>query len=176
MNRITICLLALVVAAPLFGQNPPKTHLKVGDEAPDFTLPSTTGQTVKLSDFRGKKNVILAFYPAAFTGGCTKEMQAYQFNLTQFEGAETQVFGVSTDNTPSKKRFAEDLKVSFPMLSDFAARKVSKDYGLLNAERGIANRATFVIDKEGRIQHIEEGTAAIDVTGAANACTRLAKK
>jgi alkyl hydroperoxide reductase subunit AhpC len=62
------------------------------------------------------------------------------------------------------------------MLSDFATRKVSKDYGILNADRGIANRATFVIDKEGRIQHIEEGTAAIDVTGAANACTRLAKK
>jgi peroxiredoxin len=176
MNRIAVCLLTLVIAAPLFGQSPPKTHLKVGDEAPDFTLPSTTGQTVKLSDFRGKKNVILAFYPAAFTGGCTKEMQAYQFNLTKFEGAETQVFGVSTDNTPSQKKFAEDLKVSFPMLSDFAARKVSKDYGLLNAERGIANRATFVIDKEGRIQHIEEGSAAIDVTGAANACTRLAKK
>jgi peroxiredoxin len=176
MNRIAICLLALITAGSLFGQNPTKTHLKVGDEAPDFTLPSTTGETVKLSDFRGKKNVILAFYPAAFTGGCTKEMQAYQFSLPKFEGAETQVFGVSTDNTPSQKRFAEDLKVSFPMLSDFAARKVSKDYGILNADRGIANRATFVIDKEGRIQHIEEGTAAIDVTGAANACTRLAKK
>ena len=176
MNRIAICLVALITAGSLFGQNPPKTHLKVGDEAPDFTLPSTTGETVKLSDFRGKKNVILAFYPAAFTGGCTKEMQAYQFSLTKFEGAETQVFGVSTDNTPSQKRFAEDLKVSFPMLSDFAARKVSKDYGILNADRGIASRATFVIDKEGRIQHIEEGTAAIDVTGAANACTRLAKK
>jgi peroxiredoxin len=176
MNRIAVCLLTFVIAAPLFAQSPPKSHLKVGDEAPDFTLPSTTGQTVKLSDFRGKKNVILAFYPAAFTGGCTKEMQAYQFNLTKFEGAETEVFGVSTDNTPSQKRFAEDLKVSFPMLSDFATRKVSKDYGLLNAERGIANRATFVIDKEGRIQHIEEGSGAIDVTGAANACARLAKK
>src|SRR5262245_47262624 len=176
MKKTLICLIALSSCLALFAQSPGKTTLKVGDMAPDFTLPSTAGQPVKLSDFRGKKNVILAFYPAAFTGGCTKEMQAYQFNLTQFEGAETQVFGVSTDNTPSQKRFAEDLKVSFPMLSDFTTRKVSKDYGILNSDRGIANRATFVFDKEWRIQHIEEGTAAIDVAGAANACTRLAKK
>jgi len=64
------CYLALATATVLFGQvNPPKTQLKVGDEAPDFTLPSTSGQPVKLSDFRGKKNVVLAFFPAAFTGG-----------------------------------------------------------------------------------------------------------
>jgi peroxiredoxin len=170
--------LALVLAASisLTAQTPPKTHLKVGDTAPDFTLPSTAGKPVKLSDFRGQKNVVLAFYPAAFTGGCTKEMQAYQLGISKFEGADTQVFGVSTDNTPSQKRFAEDLKVGFPMLSDFATRKVSTDYGVLMADRGIANRTTFVIDKDGKIQHIEEGTAAIDISGAANACSRLAHK
>lgn len=176
MKRSLACLLTLILAGPLLAQSPGKTHLKVGDMAPDFTLPSTAGQPVKLSDFRSKKNVVLAFYPAAFTGGCTKEMQAYQFNLAKFEGTETQVFGVSTDNSPSQKRFAEDLKVAFPMLSDFATRKVSTDYGLLIPERGIAARATFVIDKEGRVQHIEEGNAAIDVTGAANVCERLVKK
>jgi peroxiredoxin len=70
MRKIRILLLAAAAAVSLFGQaNPPKTQLKVGDEAPDFTLPSTTGQSVKLSDFRGKKNVVLAFFPAAFTGG-----------------------------------------------------------------------------------------------------------
>ena len=70
MRSIRFLLLASTAAAALFGQvNPPKTQLKVGDEAPDFTLPSTTGQQVKLSDFRGKKNVVLAFFPAAFTGG-----------------------------------------------------------------------------------------------------------
>jgi peroxiredoxin len=70
MRKIRILLLAAAAAVSLFGQaNPPKTQLKVGDEAPDFTLPSTTGQPVKLSDFRGKKNVVLAFFPAAFTGG-----------------------------------------------------------------------------------------------------------
>ena len=84
----------------------------------------------------------MAFFPAAFTGGCTKEMQAYQFNLQNFENSETQVFGVSTDNTPSQKRFAEDLKVTFPMLSDFAARQVSKNYGVLIEDRGVASRTT----------------------------------
>jgi len=70
MRSIRFLLLASTAAAAVFAQvNPPKTQLKVGDEAPDFTLPSTTGQQVKLSDFRGKKNVVLAFFPAAFTGG-----------------------------------------------------------------------------------------------------------
>ncbi len=70
MRQLRFLLLASTAAAALFGQfNPPKTQLKVGDEAPDFTLPSTTGKDVKLSDFRGKKNVVLAFFPAAFTGG-----------------------------------------------------------------------------------------------------------
>ncbi len=70
MRNLRFLLLASTAAAALLGQfNPPKTHLKVGDEAPDFTLPSTTGQQIKLSDFRGKKTVVLAFFPAAFTGG-----------------------------------------------------------------------------------------------------------
>ena len=120
--------------------------------------------------------MVLAFYPAAFTGGCTKEMQAYQLNLDKFSTNETEVFGVSTDNTPSQREFGKDLNVTFSMLSDFATRQVSKDYWVLMPDRGIANRATFVIDKEGRIQHIEEGSAAIDITGAATACSRLSKK
>ncbi|MBS1834026.1 MAG: redoxin domain-containing protein [Acidobacteria bacterium] len=180
--RNLLFVVALGVAGSLagFAQQgavaPVKTHLKVGDMAPDFTLPSTEGKPVKLSDFRGKKSVVLAFYPAAFTGGCTKEMQAYQSGLDKFEGSSAQVFGVSTDNSPSQKKFAQELGVAFPMLSDFATRHVSKEYGILIADRGIANRATFVIDTAGKIQHIEEGSAAIDISGAANACSRLSKK
>jgi len=176
--KISAFLLATATASLLFGQAaaPPKTHLKVGDMAPDFTLPSTAGKPVTLSEFRGKKNVVLAFYPAAFTGGCTKEMTAYGANQSQFEGMETQVFGVSTDNTPSQKVFAEQTGAKFPMLSDFTNRKVSKDYGVLMEQRGLANRATFVIDKEGKIAHIEEGSAAVDISGATAACSRLSKK
>ena len=102
-------------------------------------------------------------------------MTAYQLGLAKFEDSETQVFGVSTDNTPSQKRFAEDLKLTFPILSDFQNRQVSKEYGILIADRGIANRATFVIDKEGKIQHIEEGSSAISIDGSATACSRLKK-
>lgn len=143
--------------------------------APDFELPSTAGKKVKLSDFRGKKNVVVAFFPAAFTGGCTKEMTGYQASIAKFEGVDSQVFGVSTDNTPSLGVFAKQLGVSFPLLSDFM-RKTAAEYGVLMAERGIANRTTFVVDMEGKIQHIEEGTQAVDISGAANACSRLAYK
>jgi peroxiredoxin len=103
-------------------------------------------------------------------------MTAYQAGIAKFEGADTQVFGVSTDNTPSQKVFAEQLKLSFPILSDFSKRQVSAAYGVLMPEAGIANRATFVIDKEGKIQYIEEGRTAVDPTGADTACSRLHHK
>ena len=100
-------------------------------------------------------------------------MTAYQAGIAKFEGADTKVFGVSTDNTPSQKEFAAKLNLSFPILSDFAKREVSTAYGVLIPTAGVANRATFVIDKEGKIQHIEEGSGAVDPTGAATACSRL---
>jgi peroxiredoxin len=102
-------------------------------------------------------------------------MLAYQSGLAKFEGVETQVLGISTDNTPSQAEFAKKLNVTFPLVSDFSKREVSKEYGVLMPS-GVANRATFVIDKEGKIQHIEEGSAAIDPTGAETACSRLHHK
>jgi len=103
-------------------------------------------------------------------------MLAYQAGIAHFDGVETQVFGISTDNIPSQKEFADKLKLTFPLLSDFAKRQVSADYGVLFTDRGFANRATFVIDTEGRIQNIEEGNTAIDPTGAETACARIHKK
>jgi len=103
-------------------------------------------------------------------------MLAYQAGIAKFEGAETQVFGISTDNVPSQKEFADKLKLTFPLLSDFAKRQVAAEYGVLFTDYGFANRATFVIDREGRIQHIEEGNGAIDPTGAETACSRLHHK
>jgi peroxiredoxin len=154
---------------------PPKTNLKIGDPAPDFTLPSTTGEKVKLSDFKGKKNVVLAFYVLAFTGGWTKELKAYQADIAKFEGTDTQVFGISVDSVPANKRFAQDIGVTFPLLSDFK-RTVVKDYGIFNEAQGFGNRATFVIDKQGIIQHIDEGNVAIDPTAAIDACNVLTHK
>lgn len=180
MRLLTIALLGALSCPFLPAQQnavtPPHTNLKVGDMAPDFTLPATTGDKVTLSSFRGKTPVVLAFFPAAFSGGCTKEMLAYQANMAKFEGAETKVFGVSGDNTFSQKEFAKQLNVSFPLLSDFALRKVMADYGVLLPNLGMANRTTFVIDKNGKIAHIEEGSGAIDPSGAEMACSRLAHK
>jgi peroxiredoxin len=178
MKRLTIALLSMPLAATLMAQSvPPRTHLKVGDMAPDFELPSTRGTKVKLSSFLGKKNVVLAFYPAAFTGGCTQEMSGYQANITKFEGADTEVFGISTDNTPSQAEFARKLAASsFVMLSDFAQRKVTAAYGVLMPDRGISNRGTFVVNKADKISYIEEGQTAVDIAGTAEGCSRVALK
>ena len=102
-------------------------------------------------------------------------MTAYQAGIAKFEEMGAQVFGVSTDNTPSLGVFAKQTGASFPMLSDFAKRSVSKLYGVLMEDRGIANRATFVVDVDGKIAHIEEGGSAIDISGAAMACSRIKK-
>jgi peroxiredoxin len=102
-------------------------------------------------------------------------LKAYQADIAKFEETETQILGVSVDSPYANKRFAEDLGVTFPLLSDFK-RTASKDYGVLNEEGGFATRATFVVDKEGIIRHIEQGSTAIDPTGAYQACSMLKKK
>jgi peroxiredoxin len=153
------------------------TNLKVGDMAPDFTLPDNAGHQVKLSDFRGKKNVILAFYVLAFTGGWTKELQGYQAGIDskKLDLNDTAVFGVSIDAPPSNNAFAKQINVSFPLLSDMK-RDVSKAYGILNDQNFFANRTTFVIDREGKIQHIVEGGSAISPDSAIDMCTSLKPK
>jgi peroxiredoxin len=96
--------------------------------------------------------------------------------MPKFASSETKVFGISTDNTPSQTEFAAKNSVTFPLLSDFAKRQVSAAYGVLIPDLGMANRATFVVDKEGKISYIQEGNEAIDPTGADTACSRLAHK
>ena len=99
--------------------------------------------------------------------------------MPKFDSADTKVFGISTDNTPSQKEFAAKNNVTFPLLSDFAKRSTAKAYGVLITEgggEGMANRSTFVVDKEGKITYIQEGNTAIDPTGAADACSRAAHK
>jgi peroxiredoxin len=103
-------------------------------------------------------------------------MKAYQADIAKFEASDTQVFGLSVDSVPANREFAKQIGVTFPILSDFVKRSVVKDYGVLNEERGFGNRATFVIDKEGIIQHIDEGGAAVDPTTAAEACNILTHK
>jgi peroxiredoxin len=103
-------------------------------------------------------------------------MLAYQAGIAKFEGMNTKVFAISTDNGPSQQAFAKQVNATFPFLSDFSKREVSKKYGVLVESAGVANRATFVIDKEGKIVKIEEGATALDPTGAETACSRMAHK
>ena len=102
-------------------------------------------------------------------------MKAYQADLAKFEATDTQVFGMSVDSIPANREFAKQLGVTFPILSDFK-RTVVKDYGVFIEEQGFGNRATFLIDKEGIIRHIEEGNTAVDPSGAYEACSVLDDK
>src|SRR5213083_3021456 len=92
-------------------------------------------------------------------------MKAYQADIAKFETSDTQIFGISVDSVPANKEFGKQNGITFPLLSDFK-RTVVRDYGIFNEEGGYGNRATFVIDKDGIIQHIDEGSEAIDPTSA----------
>jgi peroxiredoxin len=133
-------------------QNSPQT----GDLAPDFSAPSTSGETVKLSSFKGKKNVLLAFFPLAFTGTCTKELICFTEDFDQFAGENVEVLPISVDATPSLNEFKNKLQMKTQLLSDFK-RDISRAYGVLNEDRYYSNRAYFLIDREGRVRwsHIE---------------------
>jgi len=151
------------------------THLQVGDAAPEFALPATTGEEVRLSGHQGERTVVLAFFPKAFTSGCTQEMKNYQADLTKFVESDAVIYGVSTDDVETNRKFAESLDLEFALLSDPDGEAAQK-YGVYNEDRGFASRATFVIGRDGKIAHIEQGSAAVDVSGAARVCNRLKKK
>lgn len=122
-----------------------------GTMAPDFTLRSTAGADVTLSQFRGEKNVLLAFFPLAFTGTCTAELCAFTDDFSQFASANTVVLPISVDSTDTLREYKAKHHMPFDMLSDFK-RVVSRLYGVLNDEKYYSNRAYFVIDRQGMVQ------------------------
>jgi mycoredoxin-dependent peroxiredoxin len=126
--------------------------VEVGDKAPDFTLKDQHGQAVTLSDFRGEKNVVLVFYPFAFTGVCTGELCAIRDDLASFVNDDTQVLSVSVDSVFSHRIFAEKENLDYPMLSDFWPHgAVATAYGVFDENLGAAVRGTFIIDKDGLV-------------------------
>jgi len=127
--------------------------LKPGDEAPDFELRSHRGGTVKLSDFRGRQQVVVAFHPLAFTPVCATQMAGYESDLAKFEAMDAAVLGISVDAQPSKAAWARALgTISFDLLSDFHPHGgVAEKYGVYRANDGISERAIFVVDKQGTI-------------------------
>jgi peroxiredoxin Q/BCP len=154
---------ALTVA--LVAQAPAGVTLKVGDQAPDFTMKASDGRTYSLADYRGKKPVVIAWFPKAFTQGCTLECKSLAANGDRLRKYDVVYFMASVDALEDNTRFAESEKADFPLLSD-ADKSVATRYGVL-AQRGYANRWTFYIDKNGKIAYIDRAvnpeTSAEDI-------------
>jgi peroxiredoxin len=178
---LAACLLASSVAraqAPAAAPPPPPS-VKTGQAAPDFTasyLAMENGRpgfkSVKLSDFKGQKNVVLAFFPAAFSPGCTSEMAKYQETSGQFNSNNTVVLGMSVDSTWANAAFADKLGVKFNILSD-ASREISRNYGVFDEKGLVARRTTFVIDSKGIVQKVFMAQEALDPAHSLEACALL---
>jgi peroxiredoxin Q/BCP len=178
----------VMAQAPAPAQAPPAVDLKVGDMAPDFTLPGTDGKTHKLSDYRGKQAVVIAWFPKAFTQGCTIECKSLAANGDKLKMYEMAYFMASVDPLEENIKFAkatsvtlqsrgggpatvvEKAEADFPMLSD-ESKSVATAYGVLN-RGGLSNRWTFYIDKSGRIAAIDKAvqpaTSAEDMIAKLN--------
>src|SRR5215469_4957175 len=126
--------------------------LAVGVAAPDFTLKDQNQKDVKLSDFAGKRNVVLIFYPLDFSPVCTNEHACFVNDMKRFESLDAQVLGLSVDSVWTHKAFAEKMGIHYPLLADFHARGAVADrFGMYLAEKGITGRAIAIIDKAGKI-------------------------
>lgn len=132
--------------------------IKINEKAPNFTLLNTNREEVSLSDFLGKRNVLLLFYPLAFSSVCTKELCSTRDNLKIYESFEAEVLGISIDSFFVQKAFKESQNLNFDLLSDFN-KEVSKEYGILYEDffgmRGVAKRSAFVIGKDGFVKYSE---------------------
>jgi peroxiredoxin Q/BCP len=149
--------MAVVAALAVGATAQAPVELKVGDTAPDFTLQGTDGKTHKLSDYRGKRAVVVAWFPKAFTQGCTIECKSLAANGERIRKYDVTYFMASVDPLEGEGgnlAFAKSESADFPLLSD-PTKETATKYGVLNA-RGMANRWTFYIDKNGTIAHIDK--------------------
>jgi peroxiredoxin len=173
---------AATPAAPLQPPPPPPPAVKVGEAAPDFALkyrvPAADGRSeekeARLADFKGKQNVVLAFFPAAFSPGCTQELKKYHEATGQFTAANTVILGISVDSPWANMAFGQQLGATFPILSDWK-KDVSRKYGVFNETGGYSYRTTFVIDKNGIVQKVDQAKEALDPSGVVGVCQKLSK-
>jgi peroxiredoxin len=127
--------------------------VEVGDQAPDFELKDQHGTPVKLASFRGEKNVVLVFYPLAFSGVCTGELRAMRDDFPEVSRDDVELLTVSVDSGYALRAFADAEHYEFALLSDFWPHgEVARSYGVFDENRGIATRGTFVIDKSGVVR------------------------
>ena len=126
----------------------------VGDEAPDFELQDQERSPVRLSSFRGRKNVVVVFYPLSFTPTCQGELCSIRDSLPDFDGDDVQTLAISCDTTAVHKRWAEDQGYAFPLLADFWPHgEVARAYGVFDESSGLAQRGTFIVDKQGKVAY-----------------------
>ena len=136
--------------------------LKAGDPAPDFTLRGTGNITFTLSEHRGK-NIVLAFFPAAFSGPCSQQMPQIQSQKADFDSADAIVVGISVDNSWSQGAWAQQMGIDFPLLADFYPHgAVAEKYGVLH-QAGVAERAIIGIDREGVVRYIDVSPAFTEI-------------
>jgi thioredoxin-dependent peroxiredoxin len=191
---LTMALVASLTGAAVLAQGPPNaapavpTVVKVGDMAPDFTMQGSDGKTHKLSDYRGKQAVVVAWFPRAFTQGCTIECKSLAENGDKIKKYDVAYFMASTDSIEDNTKFAKATSVTlqgrgggastvvekkeadFPLLSD-PSKEVATKYGVLMANGQMANRWTFYIDKSGKVVAID--TAVRPATSAEDMITKL---
>jgi peroxiredoxin len=178
MKRLffTLILMCAALSYPLSGANTKETGAmpKVGDLAPDFKMQYFDGHDLKdvtLDQYRGKKQVVLAFYVFAFTGGWTQQMKNFQASLKKLEATDTQVLGVSMDSPFANHAFADSIGVTFPLLSDWGG-ETTHQYGVYVDKYKAARRVNFLIGKDGRILEEQVDSAAIDPSKIVDACER----
>lgn len=163
---VTIILGVLFIGMGAFAEG-----LKVGDTAPPFSLQGSDGKMHSLKDFAGKQAVVIAWFPKAFTGGCTAECKSMHENGAEIRSYDAAYFTASVDDAATNKKFAESLAVDYPILSD-PDKSVAKAYGVLMEEHGVANRWTFYIGADGKILYIDR--AVSPATAAHDIAARLA--
>jgi peroxiredoxin Q/BCP len=152
-----------VVAVLASGTSSVAAEPKVGEKAPAFSLVGSDGKTYNLSDFKGKSAVVLAWFPKAFTGGCTKECKSFAEGGKEFRGLNVAYFTASVDEPEYNRKFAESLSCDYPILSD-PDKSVAKAYGVVHGKREVPERWTFYIDKDGIVRAVEK---KVNVTNAA---------
>ena len=126
----------------------------VGDNAPDFELPDQDRKPVRLSSYRGAKNVVIVFYPLAFTGTCQAELCEIRDSIADFDGEDVQTLAISVDSTAVHKQWAAEQGYTFPLLADFWPHgAVADSYGVFEPKSGLALRGTFIVDKQGKVAY-----------------------
>jgi len=151
--------------------NPPP---EVGQPAPDFRLKGPGGQPISLSEYLGHKNVVLVFYPLAFSPVCAHQLPEIQTHIARFRELDAEVLGVSVDSWYANQEFARKLNLSFPLLSDFD-HAATTAYGVLMPEKRYSGRALFVVDKQGRVAWREISPTPTEIPSTSNALAALEK-